>query len=136
MSRERRTNPLNVSQLSVARRSAMARGWTDRSRKPATPVRSHDIERAIGGFARQVALATNGPILRYSQRLELLALANDAGIARFDANLIIAAIENRRDVCLTPSPARSSRQGRIPTLLAAAGLQAVLIAFAWIVLVV
>jgi len=38
----------------------------------------------------------DGPVLRYSQRRELLAVAQRTGIGRFEANLIIAAVRHRQ----------------------------------------
>src|SRR5688500_7145261 len=107
MSRSGRIGSLPVGQLSVARRNAIARGWENESHegresdRPPSPASTRRVPlddanpNAVRTFAYQVALATTGPVLRYSQRLQLLSLANGAGIARFDANLIIAAIEHR-----------------------------------------
>ena len=87
-------------------------------------------------FTHQVALATVGPILRYSQRLQLFALASEAGISRFDANLIIAAIEHRAgksrndvEVAEAKSLARSS-----VLISTAAIVQVTILAAGWITL--
>jgi hypothetical protein len=148
-----RGNPgsLTIGQLSVARRSAIARGWStnssiehhdDSATPEPAPVRPLSISRgtdpdAVRAFTYQVALATQGPVLRYSQRLQLLALANEAGIARFDANLIIAAIENHR------GPSRAIAHPRVDhpratgstlrTMLTAACVQGSLLVLAWVV---
>jgi hypothetical protein len=86
---------------------------------------------AVRAFSYQVALATTGPVLRYSQRLQLLSLANQAGIARFDANLIIAAIENHRGPS-RQAPSDAQPKTRLKLVLTAAGVQMLVVLFAWI----
>lgn len=54
---------------------------------------------AVEWFAEQVAGELDGGMIRYSQRLSLLRAAADAGIGRFEANLIIAAIQHRSKDC-------------------------------------
>ena|SRR5688572_30284924 len=139
MSRGERSSSLHIGQLSVARRRAIARGW-HAHRPSRAPTSTDATPDAVRDFTFQVALATTGPILRYSQRLHLLALANSAGIARFDANLIIAAIEHHRRptrACVPTQPGErnqhSERLGRkpFPILLTAATVQAALIALTW-----
>ena len=49
-----------------------------------------------GAFAAEVEAALEGPVLRYSQRRRLLKAAARAGVGRFEANLIIAAVQHRR----------------------------------------
>lgn len=116
----------SVGQTSVARRNAIARGWSSTSRAQSRD----DHPDAIRAFTYQVAIATQGPVLRYSQRLRLLKLANDAGIARFDANLIIAAIENRRGASRAiEQPAERTRA--FPFMFTAVCVQAMLILLAW-----
>ena len=46
-------------------------------------------------FADQVGRCLDGEILSYSRRLRLLKSADGLGIGRFQANLIIAAIQHR-----------------------------------------
>jgi hypothetical protein len=48
------------------------------------------------GFAAEVARRMDGPVLRYSQRQSLLASALGRGIGRFQASLIIAAVQHER----------------------------------------
>jgi hypothetical protein len=139
MSRRGRSSSLHIGQLSLARRRAIARGW-HAPRSSRVPISTDAAPDAVRDFTFQVALATTGPILRYSQRLHLLALANSAGINRFDANLIIAAIEHHRRptrACAPTQPGeqnqRSERSGHkpFPILLTAATVQAALIALTW-----
>ena len=47
-------------------------------------------------FASMVAAKAAVPTLRYSERLRLLREAQRLGVRRFDANLIIAAVQERR----------------------------------------
>jgi hypothetical protein len=46
-------------------------------------------------FTQQIARSLAGPILPYSQRLALLKQAGRQGIERFEANLMIAAVQHR-----------------------------------------
>ena len=87
----------------------------------------------VRAFTYQVAMATQGPVLRYSQRLRLLALANGAGIARFDANLIIAAIENHRGQSRENEQPIAQR-GALPAMVTAICVQAALVLLTWVAL--
>jgi len=64
------------------------------NRSQPIPTPSHD--RRARAFAEEVASRMDGPVLRYSQRRELLAVAQRTGIGRFEANLIIAAVRHRQ----------------------------------------
>ncbi len=46
-------------------------------------------------FVMAVEQALEGPFIRYSKRLQLLELAKDLNINRFQANLLIAQVLNR-----------------------------------------
>ena len=46
-------------------------------------------------FAAEVAERMDGPILRQAQRRALMEIAHRAGIGRFEANLVIAAVQHR-----------------------------------------
>jgi hypothetical protein len=46
-------------------------------------------------FAAAVSQAMEGSLIRYSKRLELMALAERLGIGRFEANLLIAQVQQR-----------------------------------------
>ena len=61
------------------------------SRKPAKATEA-DVS---AEFADAVAQAIDGPVLRYSQRQVLVRDAERRGIGRFEANLIIAAVQHR-----------------------------------------
>ena len=47
-------------------------------------------------FAAAVLGRMDGPVLRHAERRRLLAAAHGMGIERFDANLIIAAVQHER----------------------------------------
>jgi hypothetical protein len=83
-------------------------------------------------FADMAASLIEGGVLRYSARLQLIAAAGCLGIGRFDANLIIAAVQHRA----RPLPAkRSGRRIWRPAHLVAAVLAvecAAILAVAWL----
>lgn len=62
------------------------------SRKSTTTARG-----ATRILADRVAEKLTGPVLQYSDRQRLLRLAGVLGIGRFDANLIIAAVQHRAE---------------------------------------
>ena len=143
-----RAQAISAAKFSVARRAAIARGLVQppratapirrrENRSHATPISLKADPQSVRTFAQQVALATTGPCLRYSRRLHLFELAEDAGIGRFDANLIIAAIEHRAgktraDVEIQETTSSFAR----PTMLisAAAIVQIGILAIGWITL--
>ncbi|MBC8107538.1 MAG: hypothetical protein H7Z14_13180 [Anaerolineae bacterium] len=135
-----------MNRLSVARRAAMSRGWITESRNVQStrtvrphlaPVAAPADPNGVRAFAQQVALATTGSCLRYSQRLHLFALAKEAGISRFDANLIIAAIEHRSGKSRADvEAAHENRSLARPSILVstAALLQVMILVVGWITL--
>ena len=54
-----------------------------------------DAGTRVARFAQHVANELDGPTLRYSSRVKLLHEATRHGIRRFDANLIIASVQER-----------------------------------------
>jgi hypothetical protein len=80
-------------------------------------------------FAGQVALALEGGILRYSRRLALLKEAGRRGIGRFEANLIIAAVQHQQGGERPCSPAKDSGRlwRRLPALVLALLIEAAVI---------
>jgi len=62
-------------------------------------VRSH-----AATFAAVVKSQIHGPVLTYSKRKRLLQLADRLGIRRFDANLIVAAMQYRTQTAPHPNP--------------------------------
>lgn len=80
-------------------------------------------------FAQIVKSHVDGPVLRYSLRQKLLHQADQLGIHRFEANLIIATIQHRcRNLAATPESASAliSTPGA-PKRIWAAALLAVMI---------
>jgi hypothetical protein len=55
------------------------------------------VEGPAAGFAQLVTRELEGPVLRYSKRQALLREADRRGIGRFEANLIIAAVQHQTD---------------------------------------
>ena len=84
------------------------------TREDAPPLR--DWSSPATRFAERVAKSLDGPILRYSMRMELLKQAERMGIERFEANLIIAAIQHRMRQ-RPPHVERSATSDQTGTLL-------------------
>ena len=84
-------------------------------------------------FAARVERNIAGGVLSYSARLHLIQTASEIGIGRFEANLIIAAIQHRigRSASSPEPAARPSL--KIVAFLAAALLQALILLGAWFV---
>jgi hypothetical protein len=71
-------------------------------------------------FAELVVGQLQGDLLRYSARLDLLRQADRMGIERFEANLIIAAMQHRADPDQTPqhpAPVRHFTAGHLALLV-------------------
>jgi len=82
-------------------------------------------------FAQLVTDRMEGTILRYSTRCELIHIAARLGISRFDANLMIAAVQHQLGHDMAQFPAEHSRS-KWPLILAAIViLQSGIILAAW-----
>ena len=85
-----------------------------------------------GRFASEVATNLAGGVLSYSKRLELLDAASRHGIGRFQANLVVAAVQHRMGM---PAGGRArcsaKRMPRIAPVLVAVVLQSLILALAW-----
>ena len=55
-----------------------------------------DVPSRAQAFADSVASSFEGPVLRYSQRRDLMQRARRIGIGEFEANLVIAAVQHER----------------------------------------
>jgi len=98
--------------------------------------RLHPPEQPLAAeFAARVERQVAAGVLSYSARLGLIEAAADIGIGRFEANLIIAAIQHRcgSSVSLSEPDFRPLSKGVV--VLTAAILQASILAGAWFVLV-
>ena len=78
----------------------------------------------------------DGPVLRHAQRRALLAIAARLGIARFEANLIIAAVQHERRTepgrrPATSAPAAASGILRVAPAVLGVALQALIVWGAW-----
>lgn len=90
---------------------------------------------ASADFADFVLASLDGPVLRYSHRLVLLREADQRGIGRFEANLIIAAVLHRHGLAQEYElpPDRAVRTWILP-LLTFATLQAAILYGLWWIL--
>jgi hypothetical protein len=96
------------------------------------------VEDGVRAFAASVSTAMEGPILRFSRRQELIRQAEGLGIRRFDANLLIAAVQHRlggekAERAALPAPKRPSWGVALPIGLVV-GVQALIVLGAWVVL--
>ena len=96
------------------------------------------VEDGVRAFAASVSSAMEGPILRFSKRQELIRQAEGLGIRRFDANLLIAAVQHRlggekADRLALARPKRKSWGMALPIALVV-GLQTIIALGAWMVL--
>lgn len=84
------------------------------------------------GFAQLVAQQLGSGVLRYSDRLSLLSVADAIGMGRFQANLVIAAVQHEGGHGVTPAKPRRNR-GWMLAMAAAVVLQSIIIVIACIV---
>lgn len=70
--------------------------------------------------------------MRYSDRLSLLSVADAIGMGRFQANLVIAAVQHEGGHGVTPAKPRRNR-GWMLAMAAAVVLQSIIIVIACIV---
>jgi len=89
--------------------------------------------RAAEIFADMVADRMIGPILTYAARQKLIREATRMGIGRFEANLIIAAVQYRTD--RAERPETDNKYGReygpLASVLTIAAVQATIVLGAW-----
>jgi len=83
-------------------------------------------------FANEVIHSMEGGLLRYSVRLKLLRQAAEMGIERFEANLIIAAVQSCQRPQVRIMPKRKHKV--LPLVLAFLIVQAVIGIGAWWIL--
>jgi hypothetical protein len=85
-------------------------------------------------FAAQIVRKIHAGVLSYSDRLDLLKLAESMPIGRFEANLIIAAVQHRVGSQTLPQPIEPRRRTSPADLWAAFVVVQILIVFlAWAV---
>ena len=83
-------------------------------------------------FADRVRDSIDGPILRYSIRRKLLREADARGIGRFEANLIIAAVQHQVDCTPVTALSRLPKTKHVAACAFAIVLQAAIVLLAWI----
>ncbi len=114
----------NLSLAFEARRSFHSR----RNHLPDSPSPTDPLT-AVRTFAQRVADEIDSGTLLYSRRLRLLNEAHRKGIRRFDANLIIAAVQDRAPASTRPHlPRGSSLAARVAIALFT---QTILLLGAW-----
>jgi hypothetical protein len=85
-------------------------------------------------FSREVAARMEGPLLRYAQRRRLFGIARRMGIGRFEANLVMAAVQHeatrgRRGA--GPDEAAGGPASRLAPVAVALAAQALIAWGAW-----
>ena len=82
-------------------------------------------------FAQEVEDAMIGEELNYSDRLKLLKRANHFGIRRFDANMIIAMVQNRTDASKPATmPPRANSRWTVPVMTVVV-VQSIIVVLTW-----
>ena len=77
-----------------------------------------------------MAQRLTGTVLPYSDRVALLRDAGQRGIARFEANLIIAAVQHRGEAVAASTAGRAKRRS-VGAVLMALLLQCAIVAGCW-----
>ena len=105
-----------------------------REAPPAGPVTTLPEGRA-GRFAELVRERMDGPVLRYSHRAVMIRDAARHGVGRFEANLIIAAVQHQsrttRSMSATPRDAGAAGAAWTPAIAAVATTQSLIAAAVW-----
>ena len=98
------------------RHNAASPAWSE-GPSPVSGHRTHAAQRAAA-FARYAAAQLDRRVLPYSRRLQLLKTADQLGIGRFHANLIIAAVQHEATgpALFSESPSTSRFTRSLPML--------------------
>jgi hypothetical protein len=72
------------------------------------PLRDESTDRGPKEYARLVEREMDGTILRYSQRQRLIREGERRGLSRFEANLVIAVVEHRKNSQVKARPQQAS----------------------------
>jgi hypothetical protein len=108
--------------------------WYTAARPPAPPPPATTPHSRAEAFALEVAARIEGPVLRQSQRRALFAAARRLGIGRFEANLVIAAVQHevKRTAPRAAAPATPPAAARwLAPVATALALQAAIAWAAW-----
>jgi hypothetical protein len=109
----------------------------DRRRAGGSRSADHLSARPAATFATLVRERLDGPVLGYSRRTDLLCTAQRSGIGRFEANLIIAAVQHEAGerAAAFPVEQRSrSRASWVPIAIAVVATQAAIAFGAWLLI--
>jgi hypothetical protein len=90
---------------------------------------------AMTAFAQDVENTLGGVELRYDERQRLFKRAEHFGIGRFDANLIIAMVQERTERHAAADEAPKKMAAWIPTAAAFLTIQSAILAGAWWLLI-
>lgn len=82
-------------------------------------------------FADLVRERMDGPVLRYSQRTRLIREAEQRGIGRFEANLIIAAVQHQVGATRCDVEPGASRSSWIPVIVGFCATQCAIAIGVW-----
>jgi hypothetical protein len=86
-------------------------------------------------FSQRVTCELTGTsILRYSRRVALLNRARKLGIDRFNANLLIAAVQNRGPATRREQPAQPESPGWLLPAIGFAVVQSFILTTAWTIM--
>jgi hypothetical protein len=86
-------------------------------------------------FAQLVRNYMEGPVLRYSHRARLIRQAENRGIGRFEANLIIAAVQHEvREGRAADTAAGASWKWRTGVIVFVATQAAIAIGWWWLLI--
>jgi len=98
------------------------------------PSPARDADGAAAVLATAVAAAMDGTVLRYSARLALLQQGAAMGIGRFEANLIIAAVQHRAAATQRRPRPRKALRSLWVFAMAGAVIEAAVLLAAWLVI--
>jgi hypothetical protein len=103
------------------------------ARPPVAPLPYASRSRAEA-FSREVEARMEGPVLRHAERRRLFAAARRLGIGRFEANLVMAAVQHevtRGGRGVRPEAAAPGRAWRLAPVAAALAVQALIAWGVW-----
>jgi hypothetical protein len=90
-------------------------------------------QRTCGTFASEVARRLEGPVLRHAERRKLIAAARRMGIGRFEANLVIAAVQHQRGSVDARQVAGPMRLRHLAPVALVMGLELAVAWGAWVI---
>ena len=88
-------------------------------------------DRSFGDYVHRTLAPRPGGVLRYSERLAMLKEAGARGIARFEANLIIASVQHRLQITSPPMKRARRRRFALTGVLAFLGVQGMILLGYW-----